>query len=130
MNLSSTPTSVSAPETAPAAAPTAMPSSGLRKIKPMSAPQKPPLTSSARPRIGRPSPPTTGGDNYRERQVAWEGPRGLRRASGPVLLREGAIPVELCAPRDFVYTIRNGQSSARPGGRLNAAGGRRALHSP
>jgi hypothetical protein len=36
------PTSVSAPEIAPVVAPTAKPRSGLRKIRPISDPQKPP----------------------------------------------------------------------------------------
>src|SRR5262245_17057252 len=51
MKLSSMPTSRKAPETAPAAAPMAMPNSGLRKSRPMSAPQKPPLTAPAAVRL-------------------------------------------------------------------------------
>ena len=47
INLSSMPTSVRAPETAPAVAPIAMPRSGFKKSIPTSAPQKPPLTAPA-----------------------------------------------------------------------------------
>src|SRR5271166_6481299 len=45
------PTSVSGPEAAPAAAPIAKPSMGLKKISPMSAPQKPPLTAPVAVRL-------------------------------------------------------------------------------
>ena len=51
MKLSLIPTSVSAPEAAPAAAPIAMPMSGFRKIRPISDPQKPPLTAPTAVRL-------------------------------------------------------------------------------